>query len=183
MRRKVFGRSLLKRISEDVRKQVLEGSLMRAILVIAVPVVINSMIQTCYNLTDTYWLGKVGTDALAAINLVTPVQNIVINFGSGISVAGSVLISQYLGAGKKDEANRMANQVFSCAILFACVCAGLICLITPAMVRWLGAENGVLAWSGKRCAECRNQLSAIGNPGYAVSLYDECVSGSKPEQG
>ena len=94
MRRKVFGRSLLKRISEDVRKQVLEGSLMRAILVIAVPVVINSMIQTCYNLTDTYWLGKVGTNALAAINLVTPVQNIVINFGSGISVAGSVLISQ-----------------------------------------------------------------------------------------
>ena len=144
MRRKIFGRSLLKRISEDVRKQVLEGSLMRAILVIAVPVVINSMIQTCYNLTDTYWLGKVGTNALAAINLVTPVQNIVINFGSGISVAGSVLISQYLGAGKKEEANRMANQVFSCALIFACLCAGLICLFTPALVRWLGAEDGVL---------------------------------------
>ena len=144
MRRKVFGRSLLKRISEDVRKQVLEGSLMRAILVIAVPVVINSMIQTCYNLTDTYWLGKVGTNALAAINLVTPIQNIVINFGSGISVAGSVLISQYLGAEKREEANRMANQVFSCALIFACLCAGLICLLTPALVRWLGAEDGVL---------------------------------------
>ena len=134
----------MKRISEDVRKQVLEGSLIRAMLVIAVPVIINSLIQTCYNLTDTFWLGKVGTDALAAINLVTPVQNIVINFGSGISVAGSVLISQYLGAGRKEEANRMANQVFSCAILFACICAGLICLITPVLVRWLGAEDGVL---------------------------------------
>ena len=134
----------MKRISEDVRKQVLEGSLIQAMLVIAVPVVINSLIQTCYNLTDTFWLGKVGTEALAAINLVTPVQNIVINFGSGISVAGSVLISQCLGAGKKDEANRMANQVFSCALLFACVCAGIICLMTPALVRWLGAEDGVL---------------------------------------
>ncbi|MBR2660151.1 MAG: MATE family efflux transporter [Clostridia bacterium] len=112
-------------------------------LVIAVPVIINSLIQTCYNLTDTFWLGKVGTDALAAINLVTPVQNIVINFGSGISVAGSVLISQYLGAGRKEDANRMTNQVFSCAVLFACACAGLICLITPALVRWLGAEGGV----------------------------------------
>ena len=134
----------MKRISEDVRRQVLEGSLVRAMLVIAVPVVINSMIQTCYNLTDTFWLGRVGTDALAAINLVTPVQNIVINFGSGISVAGSVLISQLLGAGKKDEANRMASQVFTCALLFACVCAGLICLLTPLLVRWLGAEGGVL---------------------------------------
>ncbi len=113
-------------------------------LAIAVPVVINSVIQTCYNLTDTFWLGKVGTDALAAINLVSPVQSIVISFGSGISVAGSVLISQYLGAGKRENANRMANQVFSCALLFACVCAGLICLLTPALVGWLGAEGGVL---------------------------------------
>ena len=134
----------MKRISEDVRQQVLHGSLIRAMLAIAVPVVVNSMIQTCYNLTDTFWLGKVGTEALAAINLVTPVQNIVINFGSGISVAGSVLISQHLGAGKKEDANRMANQVFSCALLFACACAGLICLLTPALVRWLGAEGGVL---------------------------------------
>ena len=66
----------MNRISEDVRIQVLEGSLIRAMLVIAVPVIINSLIQTCYNLTDTYWLGKVGTEALAAINLVTPVHNI-----------------------------------------------------------------------------------------------------------
>lgn len=134
----------MKRISEDVRKQILEGSLIHAMLAIAVPVIMNSLIQTCYNLTDTYWLGKVGTDALAAINLVTPVQNIVINFGSGISVAGSVLISQYLGAGKKDQANRMASQVFSCALIFACACAGLICLATPVLVGWLGAEGGVL---------------------------------------
>ena len=134
----------MKHISESAREQILEGSLIRAMLVIAVPVVINSMIQTGYNLTDTFWLGRVGTDALAAINLVTPIQNIVINFGGGISVAGSVLISQYLGAGQRKEANRMANQVFTCAMLFSLVCAGLICLFTPALVRWLGAEGGVL---------------------------------------
>ncbi len=134
----------MKRVSEDVRRDILEGSMIRAMLVIAVPVVINSLIQTCYNLTDTYWLGKVGTDALAAINLVTPVQNIVINLGSGISVAGSVLISQYLGANDRESANRMANQVFACAMVFALCCAGIICLLTPALVRWLGAEGGVL---------------------------------------
>ena len=135
----------MKRISEDARREILQGSLIRAMLIIAVPVVINSMIQTCYNLTDTFWLGKVGTEALAAINLVTPAQNIVINFGSGISVAGSVLIGQYLGAGKRTEANRMANQVFAGAMIFACGCALLISILTPALVRWLGAEGGVLS--------------------------------------
>jgi len=134
----------LKRISEDARREVLEGSLLRAMLIIAVPVVVNSMIQTGYNLTDTFWLGKVGTDALAAINLVSPVQSIVVSFGSGISVAGSVLIGQAMGAGDHKKANRMANQVFFCAMLFACACAGIICAITPALVRWLGAEGKVL---------------------------------------
>ena len=83
---------------------ILHGNMTHAILSLAIPVVINSFLQTMYNLTDTYWLGRIGTAQLAAINLVTPVQNIIINFGSGITVAGSVLVTQYIGAGKKEEA-------------------------------------------------------------------------------
>ena len=79
------------------QEEILKGNLWKAILSLAVPVFINSFIQTMYNLTDTYWMGKLGTEQLAAINLVTPVQNIIINFGSGITVAGSVLIAQYIG--------------------------------------------------------------------------------------
>lgn len=67
----------------DNTRQILEGNLLRAMLSIAVPVVVNSFLQTLYNLTDTYWLGQIGKEPLAAINLVTPVQNIVIGFAVG----------------------------------------------------------------------------------------------------
>ena len=120
---------------------ILQGSMLHAILVLAVPVVINSFLQTMYNLTDTYWLGKIGTEQLAAINLVTPVQNIIINFGNGITVAGSVLIAQYIGAGQKEDARGMANQIFSCAMIFAVVCAAVCFLATPGIVGWMGAEG------------------------------------------
>ena len=76
------------------REEILSGNLLHAILLLSIPVVINSFLQTMYNLTDTFWLGKIGTEQLAAINLVTPVQSIIMNFGSGITVAGSVLIAQ-----------------------------------------------------------------------------------------
>ena len=122
-------------------EEILNGSLMKAILMLSIPVVINSFMQTMYNLTDTYWLGKLGTEELAAINLVTPVQNIVINFGAGITVAGSVLISQYIGAKKDEEAKSMANHIFVCAMIFSIVCAILVALSTPAIVTWLGAEG------------------------------------------
>ena len=121
---------------------ILHGNLIRAILSLAIPVVINSFLQTMYNLTDTYWLGKIGTEQLAAINLVTPMQNIITNFGSGITVAGAVLIAQFIGAGEKEDARSMANQIFVCAMGFAVVCAALCFLGTPAIVNWLGADGG-----------------------------------------
>lgn len=127
-------------------EQILSGNMMQAILSIAVPVVINSFLQTMYNLTDTFWLGKIGTEQLAAINLVTPVQNIILNFGSGITVAGSVLISQYIGAKDEKNANHMANHIFLCAILFAVFCASACFFSTSAIVRWLGAEGNTLQY-------------------------------------
>lgn len=129
------------------RELILHGDLLKAILSLAIPVVINSFLQTMYNLTDTYWLGKIGTEQLAAINLVTPVQNIIINFGSGITVAGAVLIAQYIGAKQDDEAGSMANQIFACAALFAVICAGVCFLATPGIVSWLGAEGATHTYS------------------------------------
>ena len=123
------------------RDQILNGNLVMAILTLSVPVVINSFLQTMYNLTDTYWLGKLGTEELAAINLVSPVQNIVLNFGAGITVAGSVLISQYIGAKQDEDARSMANHIFACAMIFSIVCAAAVALATPVIVTWLGAES------------------------------------------
>ena len=129
------------------RDLILNGSMLSAILSLAIPVVINSFLQTMYNLTDTYWLGHIGKEELAAINLVTPVQNIVINFGTGITVAGSVLIAQYIGARADKEARRMASQIYACAMIFAFACAAICFAMAPGIVSWLGAEGDIYRYS------------------------------------
>lgn len=126
---------------------ILRGNMLTAILSLAIPVVINSFLQTMYNLTDTYWLGKIGMEELAAINLVTPVQNIIINLGSGITVAGAVLIAQYIGAKEKENAKAMANQIFICIMAFGLVCAVLCFWATPSIVSWLGADGATYVHS------------------------------------
>lgn len=135
---------MTKKINRDL---ILSGNMLQAILSLAIPVVINSFLQTMYNLTDTFWLGRLGTEELAAINLISPLQNIVINFGSGITVAGSVLIAQYVGARQDQDAKSMANHVFSCAMIFAVVCALLCFLFTPGIVTWLGAKGNTFQFS------------------------------------
>lgn len=149
------------------RDQILNGNLIMAILTLSIPVVINSFLQTMYNLTDTYWLGKLGTEELAAINLVTPVQNVVINFGAGITVAGSVLISQYIGAKQDEDAKSMANHIFACAMIFSIVCALVVASATPAIIGWLGAEGETF-----RHSKMYLQLVVLDMPFlYMVNMY------------
>lgn len=146
---------------------ILKGNMLRAILSIAIPVVINSFLQTMYNLTDTYWLGKIGTEQLAAINLVSPVQNIIINFGSGITVAGAVLISQYIGARDYKNAKSMANHIFTCGMIFAFACAILCFISTPAIATWLGAEGMTFVYS-----KTYLQIVVLDMPLlYAINIY------------
>lgn len=149
------------------REEILNGNLLRTILILSIPVVINSFLQTMYNLTDTYWLGKLGIEELAAINLVTPMQNLVVNFGSGITVAGSVLISQYLGAMRDDDARSMANQIFTCAVIFSVVCAVVCSLLSGNIVRWLGADGDTF-----RYAKIYLQLVILDMPFlFTVNMY------------
>ena len=132
------------RVRREYSEIILRGSLARAALLIALPVIGSSFLQMMYNLTDTYWLGKLGTEALAAINLVSPVQSMVIHFGGGLTTAGSVLIAQSVGAGEPRKASSMASQIFTCAMLFALVSAGLMSLLAGGIVSWLGAEGATL---------------------------------------
>ncbi len=146
---------------------ILNGNIFKALMSLAIPVMINSFLQTMYNLTDTFWLGRLGTDELGAINLVSPVQSIVVNFGSGITVAGSVLIARYVGAKKFEEARKMANQIFACAMIFSVVCATLLALLTPAIVTWLGAEGDLKTYAIKYL-----QLVILDMPFlYTVNIY------------
>ncbi len=133
--------------SAQRRKLILEGNLFKAIITLAIPIVINSFIQTMYNLTDTFWLGKIGDNPMAAITLVSPVQNIIINFGAGITTAGAILISQYLGAKEDEQARSMANHICVSSLLFAVVCAAACFLTVPAIVAWLGAEGEIYDFS------------------------------------
>ena len=130
-------------ISDSKREMILNGNLVKAILTLAIPVMLNSFIQSMYNLTDTFWLGKIGTTSQAAITLVSPFQNILINFGAGITTAGAILISQYLGAREDKQANSMANHICITSLGFSVVCACICWLCSSGLVRWLGAEGDI----------------------------------------
>jgi Na+-driven multidrug efflux pump len=61
-----------------------------------------NLLQTFYNLTDTFWLGKLtnGKDMVAVVGMSFPLIFFISSFGIGFSIAGTSLSSQYKGAGQ-----------------------------------------------------------------------------------
>lgn len=138
------------KISLDKRQNtelILSGNLLTAIMVLAIPTVLNSLIQTMYNLTDTFWLGRIGTDQMAAITLVSPIQNIVVLFGQGLTTAGAILMAQYIGAKDEKNSQTMVNHIFISTIVFA-IFSTIFCVLgTPFIVQWLGATGAIYDYS------------------------------------
>ena len=85
----------------EKRDLILNGNINRVIMVLAIPVMANNLIQTVYNLTDTYFVSKLGTTEIAAMQFVWPMIFFMISLGTGLSMAATTLISQYIGSDQK----------------------------------------------------------------------------------
>lgn len=95
------------------------GGIGKPLFFLSLPIIFTNLFQTAYNLADTFWLGQYSTDALAAISFAFPMVFLLISFAMGISVAGSVLVAQYTGAGMEREAEYAASQTVVFAILMS----------------------------------------------------------------
>ncbi|HJA12332.1 MAG TPA: MATE family efflux transporter [Candidatus Mediterraneibacter merdipullorum] len=88
----------------------------------SVPMMLSMLIQSLYNIVDSIYVSRLGTDALTAVSLAYPLQNAIVSVGVGIGVGISASISIHLGAGDQEKADRaaalgVALTVFHC-ILF-----------------------------------------------------------------
>ena len=84
-----------------------EGGIVKPLLFFSLPIVFTNLMQTAYNLADTFWLGQYSTEALAAISFAFPMVFLLISLGMGLSVAGSVLVAQHTGADMGAAPSRM----------------------------------------------------------------------------
>jgi putative MATE family efflux protein len=88
------------------------GSIWKNLIFLSMPIMLSNLLQTFYNLTDAFWLGKLvdGRDAVAVVGMSFPLVFFVSSFGVGFTVAGTALTAQYKGAGKVNEIKKIFSQ-------------------------------------------------------------------------
>ncbi len=89
----------------------------------AVPMMLSMLVQAFYNIVDSIFVARLSENALTAVSLAFPLQNLMIAFGAGTAVGINALLSKALGAKKQDEVDRTANvgifMSLCCAVVFA----------------------------------------------------------------
>lgn len=117
------------------REEILHGRTLPLMLRLGWPVMLSSLLDTMYQLTDTFWLGRLagiesGT-AVASLQVAFPFLWFLVAFFADFSVAGTALVSQHTGAGDKRTANEAAGQVLSVVIIGGTLAAIAGMLIFP----------------------------------------------------
>jgi putative MATE family efflux protein len=107
--------------ADERREKILNGSIIPTVLSLAWPVVVGSMLQVAYNLTDTFWLGRVSAVAVAAPTTSFPIIMVLYALGMGLATAGISLVSQHTGSGGDEQANQAAGQVFGLLFIISIV--------------------------------------------------------------
>lgn len=100
--------------------------------------------MTMYNVVDSFYAGKISTEALAAMGVGFPVFLLIIATGGGLSRGASALIANAIGSGNKDAQARYVRQGYSLAVLAAVALTIVGFLIGPGLLRFLGADGQYL---------------------------------------
>lgn len=98
-----------------------EKPILPLLLSMALPMVISMMVNSLYNIVDSYFVARISEEAMTALSLVYPIQNFITSVGVGFGIGINAAISFFLGAQDQKKADAAAHRDFfslSSTVLF-----------------------------------------------------------------
>lgn len=120
-----------------------DGPLLGVIARVALPIVLSNLLSVAYQVINALWVGRLGSESVAAVAASTPLFGVLISLGSGLATAGSVLIAQYAGARRSDRVDHIAAQTLLMVVGVALAFAALGFLTARRALQWIGVDAAI----------------------------------------
>lgn len=122
-----------------------KGPILKSILLLSLPIIFANVMQTAYQLIDAFWVGRLGSDQVAAISVSFPIIFFMISLGAGFAIAGTVLVAQ--AKGRKDEKSieEITGQITSLVIITSLVLGILGYFASGFIINLMGLEQAIVA--------------------------------------
>jgi putative MATE family efflux protein len=129
-------------VKESVRgshRSYTSGPIGRAILLLAIPMVLEMIMESVFAVVDIFWVSHLGTDAAATVGLTESLLTIVYTLAIGLSIGGMAMVARRIGEQNPDGAARAAVQAIALALL---VSVTIAIVGTPLASRLLSMMGG-----------------------------------------
>ena len=141
-------RSLWSSLLEAVRgshQDFTSVSLNRAILLLAVPMVLEMVLESLFAVVDVAWVGRLGANAVATVGLTESMLSLVFAVGMGLSLSTTAMVARRIGEKNPEGAAVAAVQAIILGLVIS-VAIGVPCLIyAPQLLRLMGATPEIVA--------------------------------------
>jgi putative MATE family efflux protein len=141
------------------------GDLNRSILLLAIPMMLEMCLESLFALVDTFWVGRLGENAVATVGLTESVLALVFAIGLGVSLSTTAMVARRIGEKDRDQAAVSAVQaiVLGLGLSLALGIPGFI--FAPRLLGLMGATPAIVA-AGSGYARI-----AIGGCGAIIMLF------------
>jgi putative MATE family efflux protein len=127
------------------RHDYTSGAIGRAIFLLAVPMVLEMVMESLFAVSDVFFVGRLGPDAVATVGLTESMMIVVYTLAVGLSIAVTATVSRRVGEKNTDAAARAAVQGIAVAAIVSGSLALLGALLAPRLLATMGASPDVLA--------------------------------------
>jgi len=115
-------------MSKTIAKDLTQGKVLNQLLTFAFPIVLANLLQIVYTMVDTVVVGQfIGTAGISAVSAASNIIMLCTNFSMGITSAGQVIISQFLGRNERENVSKSIGTMFTVVIIVA-LCLSVIAL-------------------------------------------------------
>lgn len=128
-------------------QMMLEQPVNRVIPKLAVPTIISMLVSSIYNMADTFFVSQIGTSASGAVGVIFSAMAIIQAIAFTIGMGSGTNLSQALGAGDEERAERFASTAFYTAFAVGVLLAVIALSHIDALVRFLGATDTIAPYA------------------------------------
>ena len=136
-------------VRESVRGEVhhdfTEGAIGRAILLLAVPMVLEVVLESIFAVADIFWVSHLGPDAVASVGLTESLLTIVYALALGLGIGATAVVARRIGEKDPEGAARSAAQALALALTVSVVLGATGALLAPRLLVLMGATPSVVA--------------------------------------
>src|SRR5579872_3073178 len=137
-------RQFLREALGGTEQDFTQGSLTRGIALLAVPTVLEMIMESTFGIVDAFWVAKLGADAIAAVGLTESMVILIFSIALGLSMAATATVARRIGEKDPEGASIAAVQAIGCGLLASLITGIAGAYLAPQLLAWMHATPGVI---------------------------------------